>query len=115
VPPRRFSRHSYTLGIKEDGSDALELTDREPFPYRDLSDNRQHVVQKGETLFTLAGAYFRPMERAAGLWWVIADFQPDPIIDPTIELTPGAVLYIPSLRVVEELIFDDARRDEAIL
>jgi hypothetical protein len=44
---------------------------------------------------------------------VIADFQPDPIHDPTLELEPGRVLVIASLRTVLEEIFSESRREEA--
>jgi hypothetical protein len=52
------------------------------------------------------------MQRPSGLWWIIADFQPDPIHDPTVRLTPGRTLYIPSLRTVQEEVFSDKRRKE---
>lgn len=109
--PRRFSRHLYCLGFHDDGG-PLQLTDREPFYYREYSDNRIHTVAQGESLFTLAARYFGPIPRAAGLWWLIADFQPDPIHDPTIRLSPGSRLIIPSLRTVYEAVFDEARRLE---
>ena len=82
---------------------------------RDLigADNRQHVVKEGETLFSLAGRYFAPLPRPAGLWWVIADFQPDPVQDPTLSLDVGRVVVVPSLRTVTELIFSETRRREA--
>jgi hypothetical protein len=65
-------------------------TEREPFRFRAFPDNRQHVVQQGKTLFSLAGRYFAPLPRASGLWWVIADFQPDPVHDPRCHSTSAA-------------------------
>jgi hypothetical protein len=112
MPPRRFSRYTFSTAVLDD-SQRLVLTEREPYRFRSLPDNRQHVVQAGDTLFTLAGRYFAPLPRPAGLWWIIADFQPDPIHDPTIELSVGRMLLIPSLRVVTEEIFSEARRPEA--
>jgi hypothetical protein len=112
VPPRRFSRHTFTSAV-QDGVGRLVLTDREPFRFRSLPDNRQHVVKEGETLFSLAGRYFATLPRPAGLWWVIADFQPDPIHDPTVALEPGRVLIIASVRTVLEEIFSERRRGEA--
>jgi hypothetical protein len=112
MPPRRFSRHTFTSAVQDDEG-RLVLTDREPFRFRSLPDNRQHVVKEGETIFSLAGRYFAPLPRPAGLWWVIADFQPDPIHDPTIALEPGRVLVIPSVRTVQEEIFSERRRGEA--
>lgn len=114
MPPRVRSRHTFTLGISDDADpDKLQLTERETYAYRALPDNRQHVVETGDTLFTLAARYFYPIEGAANLWWIIADFQPDPIHDPTIALEPGTVLVIPSLRTVLERIFSENRRSEA--
>jgi hypothetical protein len=102
----------FTSAVQDDEG-RLVLTDREPFRFRSLPDNRQHVVKEGETIFSLAGRYFAPLPRPAGLWWVIADFQPDPIHDPTIALEPGRVLVIPSVRTVQEEIFSERRRGEA--
>jgi hypothetical protein len=108
-----MSRHSFTAGIYL-GDDFL-LTDRERYGYRTFSDNRIHVVQEGETLWALAGRYFAPLPRACGFWWVIADFQPAPIHDPTLKLTPGRPLIVPSLRTLTEEILNKRRSAEAIL
>lgn len=82
----------------------------EPFRFREFSDSKEHVVRQGDTLFTLAGRYFAPQPRACGLWWVIADFQPDPIHDPTLDLEVGRVLIVPSLRTLTEEVFSERRR-----
>jgi hypothetical protein len=102
------SRHSFTSGVRDD-SGRLFLTEREPYRYRDHSDTRQHQVVLGDALFELAGRYFAPLPRACGFWWVIADFQPDPIIDPTIELDGGRILFIPSVRVLTDVILGEQR------
>lgn len=95
-----------------DEAGALVLERAEPFRFTRLPDNVQHVVGRGDTLFTLAGRYFGPIDpdRACGLWWVIADFQPDPIHDPTLKLAEGRVLVVPSVRTVIERVFDERRR-----
>jgi hypothetical protein len=111
MPPRRLSRYTFTEATADLGP--LRLTEREPFGYRPLADNRTHLIAESESLWTLAARYFAPFERPAGLWWVIADFQPDPILDPTRRLPVGGTLIIPSVRTVQELIFSDARRYEA--
>ena len=105
MPPRRFSRFEFTEAMRDDAGRWF-LTDREPYRFRALPDTRAHVVQEGESLFTLAGRFFRPRARAAGFWWVLADFQPDPILDPTLPLRPGTVLYVPSLRVLDEILHE---------
>ena len=113
MPPRRFSRYTFSAALLDDDQ-RLFLTEREPYGFRTLPDNRQHVVRQGETLFSLAGRYFEPLPRASGLWWVIADFQPDGAVhDPTLSLELGRVVLIPSVRVVTEEIFAETRRPEA--
>ena len=112
MPPRRFSRYAFSAAVLDDAG-RLFLTEREPFRFRAFPDTRQHVVQEGDTLFALAGRYFAPLPRPSGLWWVIADFQPDPIHDPTLSLELGRVTIIPSVRVVTEELFSEARREEA--
>jgi len=111
MPPRRFSRFTFCAAVLDD-EERLVLTEREPFRFRSFPDNRQHVVQQGDTIFALAGRYFAPLPRASGLWWVIADFQPDPIHDPTLSLDLGRVMFIPSVRALTEEIFAEARRQE---
>lgn len=109
MPPQRFSRYMLSEGfIADDG--AFMLEDAEPFGYIERDDTREHQVRDGDTLFSLAGSHFQSYARAEGLWWVIADFQPDPIIDPTVQLTVGATIYIPSERCLSEEIFNEARR-----
>lgn len=109
MPPRRFSRFEFTRAVRDEAG-RIFLTERTPYRFRPLPDTRLHVVQAGESLFTLAGRYFRPKPRAAGFWWVIADFQPDPILDPTVPLALGRRLYIISLRVLDEEVLSERRR-----
>lgn len=111
MPPRRFSRHTFTRSFLDD-SDHLVLTEPEPFRFVPYDDNTLHVVSDGETVFNLAGRYFSSIPRGAGLWWVIADFQPSPIHDPTRKLRAGSLLVIPSIRTVLEEVFGERRRDE---
>ncbi len=109
MPPRVGSRHSFTLGV-HDTDGHLHLTEREPYRFRAHTDNRVHVVVQGDTLWDLAGRYFAPLPRACGFWWAIADFQPDPIVDPTLALEPGRRLVIPSLRVLTDVVLGEAGR-----
>ncbi|WNG39347.1 LysM peptidoglycan-binding domain-containing protein [Archangium violaceum] len=109
MAPHAGSRHSFTLGVRDTGG-CLFLTEREPYRFQEHADTRVHVVAQGDTLFDLAGRYFASLPRACGFWWAIADFQPDPIIDPTLELEPGRRLFIPSLRVLTDVILGEQRR-----
>lgn len=110
MPPQPFSRHFFTSGIK-DSTERLYLTDRDPFRFVEINDNRFHTVRAGDTLWTLADRFFDGVtDNAAQLWWVIADFQPEPIIDPTLALTPGRIVVVPSQRTLTEQIFSESRR-----
>ena len=108
MPSREGSRYMFCSGIRDD-SGRLFLTEREPFGYRELPDTRRHVVADGDTLFSIAGRYFAPLERACGYWWAVADFQPEPIIDPTAPLVPGATVFVPSVRVLTDVILGRRR------
>lgn len=105
------SRHSFVEG-RVDAEGRTFLTDRIPYGFRALPDNRVHIVSEGDTLFTLAGRYFQPLTRPAGYWWAIADFQPHPIHDPTIALVAGSVIVVPSVRTLVEFILNERRRAE---
>ncbi len=108
MPPLAGSRYGLCLGVlDEDGR--RYLNEREPFRFQPFPDNRTHRVVEGETLFSLAGRYFDPLPRACGYWWAIADFNE--ILDPTLALD-GAVLAIPSIRVLTDVILSEARRRE---
>lgn len=109
MPPLAGSRYMFCAAVSGE-HEKKALTDREPYGFRPFADNRQHRVVEGDTLWDLAGRYFAPLPRACGLWWVIADFQPQPIYDPTLRLEPGESLWIPALRVLNDVIFSPLRR-----
>lgn len=111
MPPRMGSRFGFCTAVR-DGSGVLYLCDRDPYRFAEHGDTRAHIVVEGDTLFSLAGSYFAPLPRACGYWWVIADFQPDPIIDPTLQLETGRKLFIPSLRLLTDVILGEPRRSE---
>lgn len=104
MPPHVRSRYLATLGLR-DSADRLFLTERKPFRFdATLPGTRRHVVAEGDRLWNLAYRFFKPFPNAEHLWWVIAEFQPQPIRDLTLDLAVGRTLYIPSLRVLQERI-----------
>ena len=112
MAPRTGSRHSFALGVPDELGRRF-LSEREPYRFKQHTDTRMHVVAQGDTLEGLAGRYFAPLPRACGFWWAIADFQVDPIVDPTLRLLPGTTLLIPSLRVLTDVILGEVRRRES--
>ena len=112
MSPRAGSRYSFCSGVRYEAG-ALHLTEREPYTFRAHADTRVHIVVQGDTLFDLAGRYYAPLSRACGFWWVLADFQPDPIVDPTLQLEAGRRFLIPSMRVLTDVILGESRRREA--
>ncbi len=98
-----ISRWTSTDPVVDDGG-RLVLSDREPFAHRERPDTREHVVLPEDTLAALAGDYFAPLPRACGYWWAIAEFQPQPIVDPTEPLAAGRILLIPSVAALEEFL-----------
>jgi len=108
MPPRTASRYTFSQGLSNERG--LFLSDRVPFRFQNFPDNRQHVVVQGEDLFMLAARYFSPIANPDQLWWIIADFQPEPVFDPTVAIAEGRVLSIPSIAVVHEQILHEQRR-----
>lgn len=104
------SRYANTNQLLDDNATfkaeagSILLMSRAPIQFRDARDNRLHVVQAGDTLETLAAHYFRGVPDAADLYWLIAEFQPTPITDPTLRLEPGSLLVIPSSRVLSLIL-----------
>ena len=109
--PDRFSIYRFCSAIR-DAKGALYLTDAPPARFVDLPDNRRHTAVLGDTWADLAARHYGAFPDPELLWPVIADFQPEPVEDPTLALEPGKVIFIPSPRTVTELIFSESRRPE---
>lgn len=103
------SRYRYCLGYTDE-LERIYLDEREPFRFRDENDNKFHTVKEGDTLWGLADLNLSKFPRSCGLWWIIAEFQPTPIVDPTIKLEPGTTIVIPSERLVDTLVFNEDNR-----
>lgn len=102
------SRYRFST-VERDPSGAVYLGPRPVFGYRDLPDNNIHVVTEGDSLFAIAADAYKGLDRPEQFYWVIADFQPEPIRDVTIPLESERQLYIPSLRTLESQILSANR------
>ena len=54
--------------------------------------------------------YFQGIPRPCGLWWLLCEFQPNPVIDPTIAIEANTLVSIPSLRIVRLEVYSDEQR-----
>ena len=111
MAPGIWSRYLFCWGLP-DVDERVGLSEREPFGFQDLPDNRYYTVAAGDTIFSIAERAFPSFPHACGLFWVIADFQPEPITDATIALSVGTELVIPSEETVRTLVFDESRRSD---
>lgn len=99
MTPDRLSRYAKTNVLLIEATGVTLLAGRSIQPFRTEPDNLLHRVTGGETLHQIAEtAYGFP--GAANLWWLIADYQDPPILDPTVQLEGGALLVIPPLRLL---------------
>jgi nucleoid-associated protein YgaU len=98
-----ISRWATAIAAVDDAGRVV-LTERTPFAFVERADNREHTVLPGDTLAALADTYFDPWPRACGYWWAIAEFQREPIVDPTRPLEVGRVLAIPSVAALEDFL-----------
>jgi len=88
----------------------LYTTEYEPYPYQDLDDNIEHTVKEGEKWEDIAAFWYAPIFQANTLWRYIADFQPEPVIDPFIKLKAGQIIVVPSKNTLFTKILDPERR-----
>lgn len=72
----------------------------EPFYYQDRSDNLTFVARRGDRLDHIATVFYRDPK----LFWVLADFQPNPILNPMLPIEPGRIIYGPSVEVLQQEI-----------
>lgn len=108
--PGRRSVYRFCTAQEDPTTGRRFLSQPSPFGYRELDDTRTHTVGEGDTLFTLAARYYPGVPNASRLYRVIGLFQPEPIHDPSLRIETGRVLFIPSLRTVDEEVFTEARR-----
>ena len=106
------SRYMLATIIK-DANARLKLSLRAKLSYNPGDGDVVHEIAPGDTLWNLAVQYFQGVPYAATLWWAIADYQPEPILDPTITLTPGDLIVIPSPILVQDALAGVLDEEEA--
>lgn len=107
-----MNRYSYCWNKTQNTQEIRKLP-RGFFRYQKYLDTIEHSCLEGETLFALAGKYYHEYFTApALLYWILADFQPEPIIDPTIVFSAGTVIHIPSAKTLNLYLFSPVREPE---
>jgi len=105
-----FSRYRYCTVLEKDDENRTKYFDeREPFRFVDETDNRIHLAVDGDTWWGLCHRYFPSIPRKAGLFWLLCEFQPEPVIDPTLCIKAGTRILIPSERLVRTKVFSKER------
>lgn len=102
---KSFLSRYFNLDTRLDTADRLVLLKRTPFRFEDREDNIHHEAGTGERWWHIAERYYTKVAaRACGLWWVVADYQPTPIVDPTLKIRPGTIIICPAPVVVQSEI-----------
>jgi hypothetical protein len=96
---------------RRDTAGRLWLDERAPVRYQDQPDHRYHQVRAGDTWWALAARYLDGVcARPDNLWWILCEFQPTPVLDPTLAIPPGSTVVIPSIRFVRTVVFGAEQR-----
>lgn len=77
---------------------------RRTLEYLGHEDDIAHEVQPDDTWHSLAYKFYGTEFGGANLWWVIADYQPEPVLDPTVLPTPGDIVMIPAPSIIQDFI-----------
>jgi hypothetical protein len=80
--------------------------------YEDDDDIIIHIVADGERLYDIAQFHYGTARNNPwDMWEVIAQFQPEPILDPSVILETGREIYIPSSEFIEEVAYGPTLTD----
>lgn len=104
----RFSRYT-TSQIITTRNDKLIISPRKVYRYKAFVDNIDHTVREGETIEDIVDLRYPNFPNASQLYWVLCDFQKVPILDPTLPLTPGSIVVLPSSHTLRTVIFSPER------
>lgn len=103
-----YSRYRLAITVRDESQNlAYTLIRDSRSLYDPAADNRIYQAQAGENVYSIAARHFRGFERPAALFWIIADYQPTPILDPAKDLD-GTKVYIPPAEKVAVIL----RKDE---
>lgn len=105
----KYSRYQFCTVLGGDGQTA-HLDEREPFRFRDESDNRFYTTKEGDTWWGLAWRFFTGFPNRSLLWWLLCEYQPEPVVDPTIVIPAGTTVVIPSERLLRTKVFSPENR-----
>lgn len=105
-----YSRYRYCTVLTADDGVTKYLDEREPFRFSDESDNRFYITKEGDTWWGIAWRFFRAFRHPSLLWWLLCEFQPEPVVDPTIVIPPGSQIVVPSERLVRNHVFSRENR-----
>jgi hypothetical protein len=106
-----MKRYDLCWEVKE-GNKFITL-DRSPWNFQKFEDTTIHICKGGEMIWEIAAQYYKDIFERPSMWyWIIADFQPSPILDATLAMQQGQKVYIPSERVIRLFILDPDRNPE---
>jgi nucleoid-associated protein YgaU len=105
-----YSRYRWSEQFQDEDNRSI-LSLRSTLDFAAYPGSMVHITEEHDTLESIAERYYEGMGEAAMLWWAIADFQPEPILDPTLRLTPGTKLLIPSAAVVQSFLLGVTETD----
>jgi len=95
-------QHTRVFVDEDTGVQFLGISD--PISFIDDRENIMHVITAGDTLEALSDRYYDGFKDPQDLYWVIAQFQPRPIMDPTQQLPSGTVLVLPSPALLNNIV-----------
>lgn len=91
------------------GDGKLYVSLPERVPYLGEDGAIPHICTGNENLLDISLAYFRGLyQDPVSKWWIIAQAQDDPVVDPLVPLKKGTILMIPSISFIEEVAEGDS-------
>lgn len=113
MPPGSQSRYLFADTVVLDGKRYLGA--RDPIAFAPDAAWKSTTAQRGDTLHALADRHFGGLDNPAELWWVVAEGQPEPVVDPTIPLAPGRVVFLAPRDRTSSAVSDPVARTRRIL